>query len=390
METRTQRYFRSLVMVSLAAVAMGGLLFAQGQTASVQGRPDQGQEAQILVAHGLAMAIEGSTLDLLAMQRGRGASTGTDLGGTGTGAGGTVTRAPYGSDEDFRPSDRTAGAVGAGTSNPAGLTGRGRVSSDPWAVELHRHAMQAFEASDRLIKQAPQGDIKGPASRFQVAAVRYATTLRLLSELQDRSGTVVRPVLGQVPETPVGPSPGTGTGALATPGVTAKRVVEAGVGDTTDLGRDAAGGPNVLGTQPAVRVTIGAMPPSIVVLNHAVKEALDSLQVKQMVRLMGPSDSPARRALLAHARDMETKSLVGVESVLSAGKSGSRMGANAVGTSKEAGGQGGPISMLAMQASDVVMAISELTRDQPPVGKAKREGSGSVRSTSKPKNPEKP
>jgi hypothetical protein len=403
METRTQGKLRNMVIAGLAAFAAGSLLFAQGQDTGANGRPaDKVREAQIVVAHGLAMASEASTLDSLAMRRTGPVAVPRTTSGigpddrgatTGTGPGGTVSRAPYGSDDNGRgtagESARRASATGTGASNPAGPTDIGRPTSDPTATELHRHAMKAFDASDRLLKQAPQGDPEGPGARFQAAAIRYATTLRSLSEQNARGVTVVGPVLERVPETPVGPSPGTGTGALSTPGVTADRVVEAGVGDTTNIGRDAAGGPNVVGAEGAVTVTIGARPLSIVVLNHAVKEALDSMQLRKMVRLMGSSDSPAGRALLAHAREMETASLTAVEGVLAAGKSGSRTGANpnAVATDNPAGGQGERLQQLALQASDVVMAISELTSDRAPVGTEKGNDQDSDRTPPKPEVP---
>jgi hypothetical protein len=213
--------------------------------------------------------------------------------------------------------------------------------------------------------------------------------LRSLSEPNDRGATEVKSVVGQQPETPVAPSPGTGTGALSTPGVTAKRVVEARVGDTSEIGRGAAGGPETVGDRINVPVTKGAKPLSIVVLNHAVQEALDSLQLKQLVRLMGSSETPAGRALLDHAREMETESLTTVEAMLSAGKSGSRTNTDpdATATSNAARGQGEPLQRLALQASDVVMAISELTSDRAPVGTEKGNDQDSDRTPPKPEVP---
>jgi len=169
-------------------------------------------------------------------------------------------------------------------------------------MELHRHATRAFEASDRLMKEAAQAGTEKHASRFQVAAARYAATLRLLSEQHDRIGT--------------------------TP---------------------------------------------ILLLNHGVKEALDSMELRQLARTMGSSDSPAARALLSHAREMETGSLQAVEGVLSAGKSGARAeaNANALGINEAAAGQGVPLQTIALQASEVVMAIQDLTRDRPPAGNEK-------------------
>jgi len=179
--------------------------------------------------------------------------------------------------------------------------------------------MQAFEASDRLMKQAVQEGSKDRSSRFQAAAARYAASLRVLSE-------------------------------------------QGGIGGTTP----------------------------VVVLNHGVKEALESMQLKQLVRTTGISESPAGRALLAHAREMDTASKQAVESVLSAGKSGSNDQAIALGASNEAGGQGGQLRTLALQASEIVMALDELTGEGANVVKDKEKGSDSDQGTSRPEAQEKP
>src|SRR4051794_8401127 len=87
----------------LCAIALSGVLLAQGQNSDQQnqrgaggreaGREGHsgGHDAQMLIAHGLAMAIEGSTLQGIAMQSGGsmgaiGSSGGGEL-GTGTSRG---------------------------------------------------------------------------------------------------------------------------------------------------------------------------------------------------------------------------------------------------------------------------------------------------------------
>lgn len=417
MEPRMQRNLRSLMIPGLVALATGGVLVAQAQDVGSGGRPGGlVQEPQILVAHGLSMAIEASTLDALGTQQfgvmsgprtpgavgpdrgvsrpgaspGGGGAVGTGAGG----AGGTVSRAPYGSDDNGRgtagAANRTAGTTGivadAAKSAGPGVEGS-RTALDPAWVELQRHAMKAFDIGDRLIKQAPQGNKEGPGARFQAAALRYAATLRRLAEQNNRGEVQAETVVGELPVAPVGVPPG--TGALSTPGVTAKTVVEAGVGDTTDIGRESAGDLSAKEIRPAkMRVDRVALS-SIVILNHAVKEALDSMQLKQMVRLMGSSETPTGRALLAHASEMETASLTAVNNVLTAGKSGSRIGADptTVVTSKPAEGPGEPLQQLAMQASDVVMAISALTADQARIEKPKGSDEIPDRSVPKPNAP---
>jgi len=404
---RLQRYFWSTVVAGLGAIATSGLLLAQGQDAGAQGQPVTVLEPQILVAHGLAMAIEGSTLEALATRRGGAVVTpvvvapgtvvpdtvppraippaavsefvvepgavapagdapvpaavapaapvavtpaapvavkpaapaavapaavvpagdapaavapvavapaavapvavapaavppaGTTTAGAGGGAG-TTSHEPYGSDAGPRRTGglgpRTTEAIAAGVPNAVVPVAGSRAAADPGAMELHRHAMRAFDESDRLLKEASQAGSEGRAARFQVAAIQYAATLRLLSKQQnDRLGTT--PVL---------------------------------------------------------------------VLNHAVKEALTAMELRQLVRAMGSADSPAGRALLSHARDMETRGLEAVEGVLSP-----RQTASGPAITGEPSGQGVPLRTLALQASEVVMALQSLTGELPPTGKEK-------------------
>src|SRR4051794_28815526 len=46
----------------LGTLAIGGLFLAQGRIVSAQGNAGGGQDSQLLIAHGLSMAIEGSNL----------------------------------------------------------------------------------------------------------------------------------------------------------------------------------------------------------------------------------------------------------------------------------------------------------------------------------------
>jgi len=414
-------------VAGLGAFATSGLLLAQGQDAGVQSQPVPIQESQILAAHGLAMAIEGSTLEALAMQRGgatavrpvaaapveiapdavtpvavkpdavvepvpvapgrvapvvvapgtvspttvppgavapatvaefavepgtvapAGDAPGAPVavkpgavapvavkpgavapvavkpvapvagapaavapaavkpaGGTiATGPGsGVVSHEPYGSDAgpggNTRTRPRTAVATDAGTPNAVVPAEVSRAAVDPSVMELHRHATRAFEASDRLIKEAAKAGTEKRTARFQAAAARYAATLRELSDQHDRITT--------------------------TP---------------------------------------------ILVLNHGVKEALDALELRRMVRTMASPDTPAARALLSQASELETESLQTVERVLSAGKAGASADANALGIKEAAAGQGIPLQTIAMQASDVVLAIQDLTRERPPADNEK-------------------
>jgi hypothetical protein len=111
-----------------------------------------------------------------------------------------------------------------------------------------------------LLRQAQNG---GPATeRFYRAANRYATTLR---------------TLGGVPAVRAG------TGVALPPGTGAQFM----------SGVDLA---------------------SVSLINHGVKDALDSLQLKQRVRMMG-GDTAADRALMDHARQMDAESRQAIDTL---------------------------------------------------------------------------
>src|SRR5262249_4216857 len=130
--------------------------------------PSGGQDAQMAIGHALAMAIEGSTLEALALQSvGSAGGTGTARAGTGTGPLGSRARPGTGSGGRYRAEPGLAGA-GQGT----GPMGPGMA-----AQQLLDHSRRAWEASDRLLRQA--GDSGGaPVQRFHRATLLYVMTLR--------------------------------------------------------------------------------------------------------------------------------------------------------------------------------------------------------------------
>ncbi|MFO0951701.1 MAG: hypothetical protein U0835_11250 [Isosphaeraceae bacterium] len=93
---------------------------------------------------------------------------------------------------------------------------------------------------------------------------------------------------------------------------------------------------------------------TLALINHAVKEASDSLQIKQLVRLSA-GDSTASRALMDHARKMDAGSRQTIESLAPADENGRRVGSTFSGR----GGPGG-ITLLAQEARQVLDAIREL------------------------------
>jgi len=125
------------------------------------------------------------------------------------------------------------------------------------SAHLQQHARSAFHASEMLLRQAENAG--GGTERFYRAANRYATTLRALG----------------------GSLSGAGTPA------------------TTGAGGDFMNGFDLT---------------TVSLINHGVKEALDSLQLKQMVRMMG-GETEAGRALMDHARQMDAESRQAIDAL---------------------------------------------------------------------------
>ena len=281
------------------------------------------------------------------------------------------------------------------------------------AQQLQQHAQRAFQASETLLRQASQGNES--SNRFYTAANRYATTLRAIGgTMSGRSGA------GS------GGSGGSGGGAGTGAGATGAGTSGSGTEGTSGSGGSSAtagsGGGSMMGTDQA----------SVALINHAVKEALDSMQLKQMIRTSGSQDSTAARVLLAHAREMDSESrqalqMFGVSGpgcrwfgaggvqwfgcrrtrcrwfgaggrcwAPAAGRRRSGAGGQGAGGSGAGGrapvvgaaarcragaasgasvGQGGTIQMLAQQAHEVVQAIQEISGGD--AQGSGREGAGS-------------
>jgi len=90
----------------------------------------------------------------------------------------------------------------------------------------------------------------------------------------------------------------------------------------------------------------GLDPTSVAAINHAIKEAIGAFRLRQAIRTMGSTDSPAAQALMTHAREMDTQS----RSIISV-------------IANEGGVSGvGPIQTLAQQANDVILALQGINR----------------------------
>lgn len=398
----SQHVLLSRGLAGFGALALASLLFAQNPEPGSEDRTDSVPRGQLLIAQGLSMALEGSMLESLALRRsgslgGVGAAGNEAPVGPGTSVtGGTRTQAPSGRDADLG----RAGGVGRTPTPVSGAEVPGQQADgpetkgavlDPSAMELHRHAMYAFDVSDRLLRQATQAGKASRASRFQAAATRYAKSLRQMAEQNVDPGDVVPGAdPGQTSALPPITTPTPGITATQPPGGATTARPDADAGVTIDARRSAAAK-----RARGVSSFAGAMNESsitaIAVLNHGVKATLDSLQLKMTVRMMNAADTPDGRALLAHARELEAKGILAIEGILTASTTRPREGAAAPGAGGVAGSQGRAIQDLAIQAHDIVLAIDELSGERRSTAEGQRDDAASKpefeRSTPKAETP---
>jgi len=218
------------------------------------------------------------------------------------------------------------------------------------ATQLQQHAQRAFQASDQLLRRSAEGG--GSNEKFYQAATRYASTLKSLSGQSSGRGDAAGAGAG----TSGGSRSGLGASATGASGTSTSGTVASGT-STPGTGTSGSSLGGSSGAMSAGGGMIGGTDlTSVALINHGVKEALDSMQIKQMVRMMGSSDSPAAQQLLSHAREMDTDSR---EALQAFGGSGGASGASGTGHAS-GGGQSGMVQTLAQQANDVIQAIQEL------------------------------
>jgi hypothetical protein len=357
----------------LNALVIGSMLLAQGRPAQAQrtesaGDPprvpyssavsgpkanldlDRQTESRLLIAHGLEMTIEGSTLQGIAL-RASGVGVGpaidprpspagvvgsssvrsirpaisapvtvsvpSSTAGTGfTGAPGeTVSGRPVGNGNEITPRTPIAGLPGApqpGITDPNFVTPTAPLTAGQAGSMLQRQAMRAFEAGERLLGQGMTG---GPDKAFQQAAERYANTLRAIAS---------QPVIRLTP-------PATGT------------TVNTPIGSVTVATTPAT-------TRPAE--TVGADPASVALINHAVKEAIGAMKIRRMIRNEGGSSGPGGQQLMEHAQMMESESKATIRAFAGIGDAGPVPRA-----AGELGSPNGMVQVLAQQANDLIIAI---------------------------------
>jgi hypothetical protein len=371
----------------LGALTACGLLLgqagpAQGQRVSNAGdttrdaRPGNqvgnaglGQDTEMLISHGLEMAIEGSTLRALAGQPGAavvgpaavvpgtirtepraGVVPGTRVVPPGTAA--PAIAVPVPPPVVNAIPRRTAAAPGTVvverpvTPAPAAMTRVDVVvpapvavavptTASPSAATLRQQSQHAFEDSDRLLAQAARD--AGSNRGLREATARYAATLRNL-------GAIAVPVAG--------PGVGNGTGGSGTYPSATSATGLGGTGNpiTGPGGVEVATGrvPSVTGPGGVVAAPVAMTvdPAAVAAINHEVKEAIGAYRIRQMLRAIGSTDSPAAQFLMTHAREMETHSRSAIQAI-----------------ANEAAATGpGPIQALAQQANDLIRALQGFGR----------------------------
>ena len=312
---------------------------------------DAQREARMLIAHGLEMTIEGSTLQGMGMRAaGVGAGTTIDprpstLGAVGSssvaapvgapasrapiptstagtgftgGAGETVSGRVVGNGNEIKPRTPVAGTPDAPTPGVNGVAGpvtvapSAPVTPGQTGSMLQRQAMRAFEAGERLLGAGMTG---GPDESFQRAAEAYANTLRSIAN---------QPIIRVAP-------PAANATTVRTP-------VGAVTVTTSPVSRNAE--------------TVGADPASVAIINHAVKEAIGAMKIRSIIRGEGGSSGPNGQRLMEHAQMMESESRATIRAFAGIGDAGPVARA-----SGELGSPNGLVQALAQQANDLIVAM---------------------------------
>ncbi|MFO0890537.1 MAG: hypothetical protein U0790_15515 [Isosphaeraceae bacterium] len=207
------------------------------------------------------------------------------------------------------------GAQDTGTTAVAGsqAAGAGGLEGDRFAAvagspgmatyvysQLQHHARRGFEDSDRLFQEAARraGDGNSPMGRYLQAAQNYARTLQTFS------------------------------------GYRGSRRGDAGGDEAGDRGAFGAGA-SMAGMSSAADLQ------SVYLVNHAVKEVLDSCKIKMMCRMMGNA-AEGTDILRQHAQQMHDEGMRAIQSLAStADTGGTGTGRGAAGSARGAGGGAG-------------------------------------------------
>lgn len=348
-----------------------------------------GLDRQAAIGHALTMSIDGSNLWFLAQQGRGGGMGGAGIGRGAAGAGIDRRAGAAGADrgaagaaatdrgagaagtDRAAGADRIAGGAGADAGRGAGPAAGGAGNPGDAAGALQQHARDAFQGSRRLF-QAVREDNRGGAGdavgggvgEFQRAAVEYS---RFLESLCNQQGAGIRPDDGR------GAAAGRGTGAgpdEAPAGAigadrteaTGRAITRAETSARPTGDRALRAEDNAQGGGGAAMIATGADATRIALINHAVKEAVEGVALRQMIQQHGANDQTSQ-ALLSHADQMVASARQTIDSL-------DRMGGAGAGGGAARGDE--PRNPIAPLGADAARAGDDINRPTNPTTPARR------------------
>jgi hypothetical protein len=323
--------------IGLSIATVAGLSAARGQGRDSTGQEagSTGQSTQLLIAHALDMAIEGSTLQWTTHQAHQNSVVGT-------------------SDHAISGKGR-ARVNGTDVRDAAnGETARtGSEKGESCQIQLQQHVRKSFESSrelmttgNRLLRAGAEGrGEQASASRFYAAANVYANSL--ISIASENNG-------GEAGSKPADRS-----------NANQRQADRAESNQDRDRSSAHAGpGKSRLAAGDVIAVTL---------INHAVKESLKAFELNHSVRDIGSTDAAAEQ-LRSHAKAMSAEGRESVKEILAGlnekGKSPSdaanedKAPGNRAGVSRsdnQAGSAGTQVQALAEQAREVIRVLDDLS-----------------------------
>jgi len=320
--------------LSIATVAGLSNAMGQGRDSAGQGAGSTGQSTQLLIAHALDMAIEGTTMQLTIHQAcGACAAEKSDQATSGTG----VSR-----------------VNAAGTAAASGGTARTKTENgETCQIQLQQHVRKSFECShelmttsNRLVRGGAEGrGEQASSSRLYAAANLYSSSLFSIAKATGGWEAGWKPA----------------DRSRADQGQTNKAEPNQ---DRDRRSADASSSECRLTASDVTAVTL---------INHAVKESLNAFELNYSVRDIGSTDAAAEQ-LRSHANAMAAEARKSVNEIMKGlhekGKSssgaanddktsGTRTGADKA--ENQAGSSGSHVQELAKQAREVVRVLDELS-----------------------------
>jgi hypothetical protein len=323
--------------IGLSIATVAGLSAARGQGRDSAGQEagSTGQSTQLLIAHALDMAIDGSTLQWTTQQAHQKGVVGT-------------------SDHAISGKGRTqVNGTDARDAAPRETARTGSENGESCQIQLQQHVRKSFESSrelmttsNRLLRAGTEGrGDQSSSSRFFAAANVYANSL--VSIASETNG-------GEASSKPADRS-----------NANQRQADRA----ESNQGRDrssahAGSGESRFATADVIAVTL---------INHAVKESLKAFELNHSVRDI-PSTDVGAEQLRSHAKAMAAEGRQSVKEILAGlnekGKSrsdaanedkapGNRAGASR--SDNQTGSSGTQVQALAQQAREVIRVLDEMS-----------------------------